>query len=118
VGANKLLVVEDDPGQLETRRLLLERFGYEVIEASNTDEALAAFREHSPPCVLMDLRLPRAEDGRRLIRGIHKADKGARIIVLSGYPQDLEKAPEFGLVTHLLCKPVRTQTLLAILKRP
>ena len=118
MSTNQLLVVEDDPGQLETRRLLLERFGYEVISAATAEEALEAFRQHSPPCVLMDLRLPRAQDGRRLIRGIHKADKSARIIVLSGFPQDLEEAPEFRLVSHLLCKPVRTQTLLAILKRP
>ena len=115
--ANKLLLVEDDPAQLETRRLLLERFGYEVVVASTTEEALSAFHQHSPASVLMDLRLPRAEDGRHLIRAIHKAARNARIIVVSGFPQDLERTPEFGLVSLLLRKPVRTQQLLAMLGR-
>ena len=52
----RILVVEDDPDQLEMRRLILEQAGHQVVSAQTASEAL----QHLPGCqiVLMDLRLP------------------------------------------------------------
>jgi len=113
----KVLVVEDDPVQLETRRLLLERSGFEVLCAPGVDDALAVLRSETPASVVMDLRLPRTSDGRRLIRQIRKASKDIGIVVLSGYPEDLEDTPERGIVAQVLRKPVRTEMLVATLRK-
>ena len=75
----RILVVEDDPIQLEMRRQILEHAGYEVVAAQNASEALERFA--GCPVVVMDLRIPEPEDGLRLIQAL--AGK-ARIIVLSG----------------------------------
>src|SRR5579862_6096119 len=75
----RILVVEDDPGQLEVRRLILEQSGYDVVTAQSASEAL----DRLPGCqlVLMDLQLPTPEDGMQLIRA---ASGAARVVVLSG----------------------------------
>ncbi|HTR39900.1 MAG TPA: response regulator [Bryobacteraceae bacterium] len=98
----RILVVEDDPGQLEIRQQILENAGYEVVGAQNAVEAL----ERLPGCqlVVTDLRIPNPEDGRRLIEAI--AGK-AHIIVLSGAHPD-ETLP----VDEFLSKPCPSKRLL------
>ena len=53
-----------------------------VAEASDGDEAYAAFREYRPDITLMDLRLPR-RNGIEAIEAIRKDFPAARIIVLT-----------------------------------
>ena len=53
---HKLLIVEDDPGM--GRQLTWVFPQYEVLIATNRDEALAELRRHEPPVVLQDLGLP------------------------------------------------------------
>jgi len=98
----RILVVEDDPGQIEIRQQILENAGYEVVAAQNAGEAL----ERLPGCqlVVTDLRIPSPEDGRRLIQAIAG---NARIIVLSGAHPD-ETLP----VDEFLSKPCPSKRLL------
>jgi CheY-like chemotaxis protein len=103
----RILVVEDDPGQLEIRKLILEQSGHEVVTAQNAGEALD--RLAGCQLVLMDLQLPTPEDGMRLIRA---ASGAARIIVLSGgEPQTLPPVDAF------LTKPCSSRKLLETLAR-
>src|SRR3984893_16137015 len=103
----RILVVEDDPGQLEIRKLILEQSGHEVVIAQNAAEAL----DRLPGCqlVLMDLQLPAPEDGMRLIRA---ASGAARIIVLSGgEPETMPPVDAF------LTKPCSSRKLLETIAR-
>src|SRR5579864_5637222 len=103
----RILVVEDDPCQLEVRRLILEQAGHEVLTAENAAEAL----DQLPGCrvVLMDLQLPTPDDGLNLIRA---ASGSARIIVLSG--GEPEKMPP---VDAFLTKPCSSRKLLETIAR-
>lgn len=103
----RILVVEDDLGQLEVRRLVLEQSGHEVVTAQTAAEAV----ERLPGCqvVLMDLQLPRPEDGFRLIEA---ASGLARVIVLSGGEPD--KMPP---VDAFLAKPCSSRKLLETIAR-
>ena len=65
----------------------------------------------SPECVVMDLRLPEAKDGLALIREFRAAAPDVRIIVLAGWPLDIEGTPEAQMVKLVLAKPIRTATL-------
>ena len=103
----RILVVEDDTGQLEVRRLILEQSGHEVVTAQTAAEAL----DRLPGCemVLMDLQLPTPEDGMQLIRA---ASGAARIIVLSGgEPQNMPPVDAF------LTKPCSSRKLLETIAR-
>jgi CheY-like chemotaxis protein len=103
----RILVVEDDPSQLDIRRQILEHAGYQVITAEDASEALE--RWEGCPVVVMDLRIPEPEDGARLIRAI---DGKARIIVLSGGQVD----PALP-VDEVLTKPCPSKRLLAAIEK-
>jgi CheY-like chemotaxis protein len=111
----RLLVVDDDPVQLEVRKLVLEQAGHAVACATSAGEAIRSFADHSPELLLMDLRLPRTEDGLALIRHSREHAPGTRIVVLSGCTADLGELPEAEMVDRIVAKPVRSQKLLSLL---
>jgi DNA-binding NarL/FixJ family response regulator len=63
----------------------------------------------------MDLRLPRAEDGLALLRGLHEAAPSARVVVLAGFKDDLDGRPEQAFASKILSKPIATEQLLEAL---
>jgi CheY-like chemotaxis protein len=113
-----VLLIEDDIAQRRLRTLLLESHGYTVTAAASPDQALGLLAALAPPdAVLMDLRLPSAEDGRRLIRTLHERHPRLPVIVLSGAPAALERTGELAMVRAVLRKPVRTEALLRALSK-
>jgi CheY-like chemotaxis protein len=66
----QLLLVEDDPVQLELRQMLLQQHGYAVTPAGTRAEAEAALRSQVWDGVVMDLRIPTAADGHGVIAGM------------------------------------------------
>ena len=113
----RVLLVDDDPDQLEIRTLLVEQAGHHVRVARNAAEAEAACQALAPQLLVMDLRLPRTEDGLALIRLVRETAAGARIIVLTGWPSGLSQSPEAAMVDLLLSKPVHTRRLLEAIAR-
>ena len=55
----RILHVEDNPANRMIVRDLLEFQGYQVVEVSNGEEALAATEHERPDLILMDIQLPR-----------------------------------------------------------
>jgi len=106
-----ILLVDDDPGGLEIRKMLLQRDGHQIVTAVDAVAARDRFHEVSPECVILDLRLPSPEDGLALVREFRLADPGVRIVVLAGWSADLEGRPEQNLVDEVLAKPVRSERL-------
>jgi CheY-like chemotaxis protein len=106
-----VLLVDDDAGGLEIRKMLLERRGHRVLTACDAATARDRFREASPECVILDLRLPSPEDGLALVREFREASPDVRIVVLAGWSADLEGRPEQALVDEVLAKPVRSERL-------
>jgi CheY-like chemotaxis protein len=111
----RVLLVDDDSAGLDLRKLIFEREGHRVFTATDPSSALALSNEVQPDCVVLDLRLPEAADGLALIRELRSASPDVRIIVLAGWPLDLEGAPEAQMVNEVLAKPTRTAALLSAL---
>lgn len=112
-----ILLIDDDADQRMIRRLLLEKAGHTVREAANPEDALANIGARPPDCVLMDLRMPLAEDGLGLISNLHEINPMLPVVVLSGWPGDLEGAPQAGMISELLKKPVRSERLMKTIAR-
>jgi CheY-like chemotaxis protein len=108
----RLLLVDDDLKQLALRKLLLEAAGYEVLAAANTPEATRLLEQTPPELLLMDLRLPELQDGIDLIRCASLQRPAVRVIVLSGWSEDLYDLPEEKLVSLVLDKPIRQERLI------
>ena len=110
----RILLVDDDPDQLEVRRMLFQQAGHEVYTAVEAGTALEVLDRAAPQLVVTDLRLPKVEDGLALIRAMRQRATAVRIVVLSGWTSDLEQLPEAALVDAIIGKPARTNRLLAL----
>src|SRR5258707_11833647 len=71
-GPARILVVEGVADNVESRRTRLSAVGYEVIEATDGEQALAKVAEALPDLVLLDIMMPKI-DGLEVVRRI-KAD--------------------------------------------
>ncbi len=108
----RLLIADDDVQQLGIRQLLLEAAGHQVTVADNAPDARRMLSELQPEVLVMDLRLPKLKDGLSLIRCVDEQGLAARIIVLSGWTEELCDLPEEKLVSCVLGKPIRHDYLL------
>ncbi len=116
----KLLIVEDDIGLQSQLRWHFDQ--YEVIIASNREDAIAAIRLHEPPIVLQDLGLPPddegVDEGFRCIREISNLSPSTKIIVMTGNAdyENAVRAVAMGAYDFYQ-KPVNPETLDLILQR-
>lgn len=108
-----VLLVDDNLDQLDLRRMILEREGFEVATASTAADALALCE--GARAVVMDLRLPTLDAGRALIRSLRSQLPEAVLIILAGVPEELHGHPEVAMVDHLLRKGSGTGRLLQLL---
>jgi CheY-like chemotaxis protein len=83
----KLLIVDDNDGIRRLLRRTLAEIASNVWECKDGSDALAAYEEHRPDIVLMDIRMP-LMDGLTATRQIRKYDPSARIIVITEYEGD------------------------------
>jgi CheY-like chemotaxis protein len=83
----KLLIVEDNAGIRRILRRILVDTASTIWECADGSEALAAYEEHHPDVVLMDIRMP-GGDGLTATRQIRGYDPLARIIVVTDYQDD------------------------------
>ena len=57
----RILVVDDNATNVDILRTRLAAHGYDVLSASDGEEAVAATREHHPDLVLLDVMMPRLD---------------------------------------------------------
>jgi two-component system cell cycle response regulator DivK len=117
--SNRILVVEDQEDNRRIVRDLLTTTDYEVTEAENGEEALAAVARQRPDLILMDIQLP-VMDGYEATRRI-KADPALReipIIAVTSYALsgDEEKARAAGC-DDFVPKPYSPRQLLAKIRK-
>lgn len=111
----RILAVDDSATILEMIKAILESGGYEVITASDGNEALVTAREHSPDLILLDVMLP-GLDGYRVCRLLKFDQKYKHIPIIMLTAKSEEQAMVTGLRTganQYLTKPVEPERLLA-----
>lgn len=108
-----VLVVEDNPVNLELVEAVLDREGYEVISAVSAEEALKRLERLRPDLVLLDIQLP-GLDGLGLTRLLkaNPATVEIPIVALTAHarPEDRQAALDAGCVEYI-SKPIDTRTL-------
>jgi two-component system, OmpR family, response regulator MtrA len=108
----RVLIVDDDTALAEMLGIVLRSEGYEPFLCSDGDGALAAFREHKPDLVLLDLMLP-GIDGIDVCRQI-RAESGVPIVMLTAktYTIDVVVGLESGADDYVV-KPFKPKELVA-----
>jgi len=109
----KILVVDDEPAFVSLVEQVLTHKGYEVLKASNGQEALRLFFDHRPDVVLLDVVMPKMNGWQtcRRIRDISDAP----IIMLTGKQktqEDIVRGLDYG-ADDFLIKPLGNKELVA-----
>ncbi|MBL8152197.1 MAG: response regulator [Blastocatellia bacterium] len=106
-----ILVVEDDE-LLRSILVLALSSKYTTFEASNGEDALALYQEHTPDFVVTDLQMP-GMNGRELVKRLRSISSSVVIIVVSVYFDSSETETELLKLGANLCisKPCDLNTL-------
>ncbi len=102
----KVLVVEDNPLNMELVNEILLARGFIVHEAFNGEEALKKADEEDYDLILMDIELP-GQDGVEITRILKNRDRNRPVIALTSYAMkgDRERFLAAGF-NEYLSKPI------------
>src|ERR1039458_8031947 len=108
----RLLLVDDNQPLLLTLRLVLEQNGFEVISASNVNEALKLIGAQSFDVLLSDLHMPQPGDGLTVVSAMRHAQPKAVTLIFSAYPEMKHAAAAILLQAEdILVKPLAVDLL-------
>ena len=109
---NRILIVDDEASILRYASALIRKEGYQVVTASNGEEALAKAEEENPTLVILDIMMPKM-DGFEVCRRLREWSE-VPIIMLSakGDESDKVKCLDLGADDYVT-KPFGGEELLA-----
>ena len=115
--AAKILLIDDDPGIVDTLSRVLTDEGYEVAVEKRGDDGLARAANEIFNVVVTDLKMP-GLGGLDLVRQLHAARPRLPIILITafGTTQTAIEATKFGAYDYLL-KPFEIPQLLDLVHR-
>ena len=111
---SRVLVVDDNAGNRELVRSVLEAVGVEVAEAEDGEQGVAAAAAAPYDAILMDLRMPRLDgvSAAQRIRAEQGPSAGAPIIAFSA---DVRQGPLDPVFSGATPKPLTVLSLLSTL---
>jgi CheY-like chemotaxis protein len=113
-----VLVVDDDDDIRQAMIEVLEEHGLRAIGAANGSEALAMLRAgNALPClILLDLMMPLMDGAAfRSAQLKEPALAAIPVVIVSAFADAEETARRLGAAAHLT-KPIRLETLIAVVK--
>ncbi len=110
-----VLVVEDYEDIRTMMKIMVQMYGYNVIEARDGMEAIEKVKEHCPDLILMDLAMP-LMDGLSAARVIKTFDQceNVPVIAVTAYRNMRDEALEAGCI-EVIEKPVEFPYLKKVL---
>ena len=111
----RILIIDDESQIRSMLRLMLERVGYEVMEAADGMEGIRQYRDNPADLIITDLIMPN-KDGIGMIIELKKEFPKVKIIAMSGggvnRPEGyLDGAKKLG-ATRTLTKPIDRDEML------
>ncbi len=121
-GHGQILIMDDEEVILRLTTTILERNGYEVLQARDGHEAVRIFKEAAASekpidLVISDLTVPGGMGGLETMPNLLAVDPEVAVIVSSGYSSDpaLANFAEYGFKAAL-SKPFSASRLLAVVQ--
>ncbi len=109
------MIVDDDKAIRELLQLLL-RDKYDVITASNGEEAVRVYKDFKPELVLMDIMMP-IMDGVEATKEIIRLDPSAKIVGITAYAQNKGKDLLEAGAKEILEKPFTRKKLIETIEK-
>ncbi|ADC64433.1 response regulator receiver protein [Ferroglobus placidus DSM 10642] len=105
----KVLVVDDDLILLDLLKMMLSEY-YEVITATNGEEAIELYKKHKPDIVLMDILMPKM-DGITATKIIKSIDPNAVVLAITAYAPHKGKEMLKAGAVDIIEKPIKKMEL-------
>jgi len=114
----KVLIVDDDPDILDLLDIILKGEGFDVLKASNGEEALQKIQKQPPDLLITDFKMPKL-DGDEVCKSLRKDIllRHMPIIMLTGKSEVRDKV--YGIdagADDYIVKPFQEEELLARVK--
>lgn len=112
-----VLIVDDEESILETLNGILDDDGYEVVTASNGEDALKRFDECSPEVILLDVWMP-GMDGIETLQKFRGKSLDISVIMISGHSSIDTAVQAIKLGAYdFLEKPLSLEKVLILVNR-
>lgn len=114
--SKKVLIAEDYADTRSFMKFLLEGYGYQVMEATDGQEAVRKVKDQKPDLVLMDVAMP-VMDGLTATRLIREFEGTAKlpIIAVTAYGQSFYRQAIEAGCDDLINKPLDFDSLEPVL---
>jgi len=112
-----ILVVDDQFGDRETLKTILEDKGYRVATAADGAEAVRMVEESHYDIIFLDIKLP-GMDGIETFEQVKEIDPRAAVIMMTGYTAEdlIERAISGGAYTCIY-KPFDMEKVIALVEK-
>lgn len=108
----RISIIEDDKIIRNELKILLEKYGYDVIVLEKFENIVQAVLVADPQLILLHINLP-VYDGYHICRGLRKFSQ-VPIIIVTSRNSDLDELMSMNLgADDFITKPYNTQILLA-----
>ena len=116
--SKKVLVIEDNEQNLYLITFILEKHGFQVIQAHDGQTGIELTRKERPALILLDIQLP-VMDGYMVAKELKKdaANLNIPVIAVTSYAMtgDREKALAAGCSGYIT-KPINPDTIISYLE--
>jgi len=113
----RILIVDDEPGVLESFKMILQIKDYEVFAFPDGPSALKTIEKGKYDIAFVDLRLPEM-DGIEVLKRIKEADAGIEVIIVTAYATETSHANAITLgALEYLRKPFLMEEIYELVER-
>ncbi|MBR1121328.1 response regulator [Bradyrhizobium lablabi] len=121
-GHERILLVEDNEDLLEATSAMLTTFGYQVVCAKNGEEAIAILKSGQQfELLFSDVVMPTGMNGIELAREARLLNNEMRVLLTSGYANDVlerhQATNEFPIINKPYRLPDLAERIRSILKK-
>lgn len=117
-GSETILLVDDEEQVLQIGSRVLTKFGYNVIQASNGDEAISLYKDKFAiiDVIILDMIMPKM-GGRQCLNEILKINPEAKVIISSGFSAENSDEEDIRrLIKGFIHKPYEVKYLLSTVR--
>ncbi len=117
--ARRILIVDDSATEMAVMTSSLKAEGFDVITATNGDEALDRLERESPDAIVLDVIMP-GKNGFQLCRQIRSDSRWAALPIVMVTSKDQESDRFWGMkqgASEYITKPFEPANLVAAVRR-
>jgi DNA-binding response OmpR family regulator len=112
-----VLCIDDDDDVLLSLKMVLDKNGYEVVQARSGEEGLSKYKKETPDFIIVDLMMESIDAGKNFAKELKVLGNKVPVYLLSSVGDELRKNFDFVELNlnGVFQKPIDTKHLLMTL---